>query len=134
MTPPDLSLKTLFTLAMACIRVCPSIGLSINIVCIDGTSNPVSHISLTITIFSSSELSFILLANKSRLCLLPICFCSLSLSAALPLITTLILPLSISSLCQSGLRLIISSYKSTQIRLLIQTTIAFPSIALDLFS
>jgi hypothetical protein len=38
-----------FTRAIACIRLCPFIGLSIYSVCKLGASKPVSHISRTIT-------------------------------------------------------------------------------------
>ena len=44
-----------------------------------------------------------------------------------PVITTLIVPSASSSLCQSGLILIICAYRSTHILRLIQTIIALPS-------
>jgi hypothetical protein len=47
--PAGLVRNTRFTRAMACISPCPRIGLSMYIVCIDGASKPVSHMSRTMT-------------------------------------------------------------------------------------
>ena len=113
---------------MACMRLCPFIGLSIYIVCKLGTSNPVSHISLTITSFSVSFGSFILF-SISLVCILVKRWGANDAGSleGLPDIIILITPLSTSSLCQSGLIFIISLYRSTHILRLIQTIMPLPS-------
>nr|BAB47650.1 hypothetical protein [Staphylococcus aureus]BAC53813.1 hypothetical protein [Staphylococcus aureus] len=98
-------------------------------VCMEGTSNPVSHISRTITSCNSSFISFIRFSNKLRRFLGPICLWKEVGSLDEPVITTLMTPLSSSSECHSGFRRMISSYKSTAIRRLIVTIIPLPFIA-----
>src|SRR5215207_6596072 len=66
MSPAGLSLKTRFTRAMACMRPWPCIGLSTYIVCMQGASKPVSHISRTITSLSGSDGSFARFARIAR--------------------------------------------------------------------
>ena len=74
---------------MACIRPCPCIGLSAYIVCRQGASKPVSHISRTITILNGFLGSLNSFAKSRRCFLLPMCFCHSGPSSALPVITTL---------------------------------------------
>jgi len=120
-------LYTLFTLAIACIKVCPLIGLSKYIVCRHGTSKPVSHISHTMTSFSSSSGDFIRSARALRCSFVVWCLAISGPSADEAVITTFIAPLERSSLCHWGLILVISLYKSTAIRLDIVTIMPFPS-------
>ena len=89
---------------MACISPWPFIGLSTYIVCMQGASKPVSHMSRTITSLSGSVGSLARLAISSRRAFgrLPMCGCQAGGSEAAPVITTLIAPASSSSLCQCG--------------------------------
>ena len=119
---------------MACISPWPRIGLSTYIVCRLGASKPVSHMSRTITILNGSVGSRKRLASASRRGLLRMCGCQSSGSDAEPVITTLSAPWSSSSPCQAGRSATISRYRSTQIRRLMQTIIALPSIAASRFS
>ncbi len=102
-------------------------GLSIYIVCSEGTSKPVSHISRTITNSNSSSVSFILSARARLWSLVVWCFEIFGPSEDADVITTLITPFLRSSLCHPGLILIISSYRSAAIRLDIATISPFPS-------
>jgi len=112
---------------MACIKLCPFMGLSMYSVCRQGTSKPVSHISQTITSLSSSFGFFIRSANMRRCSLEVWCFEISGPSDEADVITTLIAPLLSSSECHSGLSFMIASYKSTAIRRLIVTIIPLPS-------
>ena len=94
-----------------------------------GASKPVSHMSRTITSLSGSFGSRARLARRSRRALLPMCCCQSCGSLAAPVITILTEPFSLSRLCQSGRSLMISLYRFTQIRRLMQTTMALPSKA-----
>src|SRR5262252_8835496 len=87
---------------MACISPWPRIGLSTYIVCSEGASKPVSHMSRTSTIRSGSAASRNRFARASRRDLLRMCGCQSAGSDAEPVITTLIAPRSSSSWCQSG--------------------------------
>ena len=86
-----LSRKVRLTRAMACIRVAPRIGLSTYMVCIEGESKPVSHMSRTITISSGSSGSLARDFSAQRL-LGGMCGCNAAASAAEPVITTFIRP------------------------------------------
>ena len=97
-----MSLNTRLTRAMACISPWPRIGLSTYIVCRQGASKPVSHMSRTMTILNGSLGSLKRLASSSRRGLLRMCGCQSSGSDAEPVITILMMPLSSSSWCQSG--------------------------------
>ena len=97
-------------------------------VCRLGASKPVSHMSRTITILNGSFGSRKRSARSSRRGLLRMCGCQSSGSDAEPVITTLSAPCSSSSPCQAGRSATISRYSSTQMRRLMHTTIALPSI------
>ena len=114
---------------MACIRLWPLMGLSMYIVCRQGTSKPVSHMSRTITSCNSSSGSLKRRANRSRAALFRTCGCHSGGSDAEPVITTLILPFASSSLCQSGRKRVMASYMATQMRRLMHTIIALPKSA-----
>src|SRR5450759_4244676 len=100
--PPGLSRKTRFTRAIGCIRPCPRIGLSTYIVWRLGASNPVSHMTRTMTIRNGSDGSRKRPARTSRRGLLRMCGCMPSGSDAEPVMTTLIEPPSSPSPCHSG--------------------------------
>jgi hypothetical protein len=86
-------------------------------VCRQGASKPVSHMSRTITMRKGSRLSLKRLANLRRLSLLRMCGCQSGPSSALPVITTFttqLLTFSTSAssstvLAQSGRNLISAS-------------------------
>ena len=61
-----------------------------------GASNPVSHMSLTMAIFMGSDGSFIRSLRSCLRCLFRMCSCQAAPSAAEPVITTFIVPLSSS--------------------------------------
>ena len=112
---------------MACIRLCPCMGLSIYKVCRHGTSKPVSHMSRTITSFSSSSGSFIRSASMRR-CSLVVWWRVIStLSEEAEVITTFIAPRLMSSECHCGRKVMIASYSSTAILRLIATIMPLPS-------
>ncbi len=119
---------------MACIRLCPFIGLSRYIVCMLGQSKPVSHMSRTMTSFKPSDGALNRLAMASLASFVRMCGCHAVLSDAEPLMTILIWPLASSALCHCGRSLMIASYISTQMRRDMQTIIALPSIASSRFS
>ena len=77
-------------------------GLSTYMVWQHGASNPVSHMSRTITSCSGSLASLKRFSSRFFTCLLYRWGCSSGLSAAEPVITILMAPCSGSSLCQSG--------------------------------
>lgn len=58
---------------MACMRPWPCIGLSAYIVCRQGASKPVSHMSRTITILKGFFASLNWFAKSRRCFLLPMC-------------------------------------------------------------
>ena len=66
-----MSSKTRFTRAMACIRLCPDMGLCTYMVARDGTSKPVNHISTTMAIFRGEPLSLNFHASSTLRALLP---------------------------------------------------------------
>ena len=89
---------------MACISVWPCIGLSTYIVWSEGTSNPVSHMSRTMTIFKGSAAFLKRFAILSRPAFGRMWGCHKELSDAEPVITILIAPRASSGSCQSGRR------------------------------
>ena len=95
-----------------------------------GTSNPVSHMSHTITSLKSEFVSLIRRSIVLIRSLPRMCCCNFSSSDALPVIITLIAPFSSSSLCQSGRNSTIFSYKFAAMCRLIVTTIPLPSSTL----
>ena len=129
-----MSRKTRFTRAIACMSPWPCIGLSTYIVCRLGASKPVSHMSRTMTMRNGSAGSRKRRASASRRDLLRMCGCHSSGSDAEPVMTTLIAPASSPSPAHSGRSATISRYSSTQIRRLMQTTMALPSMTSSRFS
>jgi hypothetical protein len=109
-------------------------GLSTYMVCIDGESKPVSHMSRTITSSSSSSGFLARSFSSRRACLLRTWRANSGPSAAEPVITTLIFPAASSSACQSGRSFTMASYRSTQIRRLMHTINALPASTLRRFS
>jgi len=77
-------------------------GLSTYMVCIAGESNPVSHMSRTITSSSLSAGSEARAFNAVNSALDRRWLCSGASSVADPVITTLIFPVVSSSVCHSG--------------------------------
>ena len=114
--------------------VCPRMGLSMYIVFKLGASNPVSHMSRTITTLKGSEGSFMRSIISWRRCLFRMCSCHSGPSAAEPVITTFRTPFLSSLSYHSGRSLTISLCKSTQILRLMQTIMALPSSAMSRFS
>ena len=127
---------------MACIRAWPFIGLSTYIVCRHGASKPVSHMSRTSTMRKGSDGSLNRPARSFRPCLVRMCCCQSGPSVAEPVITTFTAVSPFRSVsgsspaapAQSGRSFTMASCSSTQIRRLMQTTIALPSIASNRFS
>jgi hypothetical protein len=77
-----------------------------------GTSNPVSHMSLTMTSFMEAEASFMRSPNALRRGLFRMCYYHSTGSEEEPVITTLMKSLSSLSLCHHGLNLMISFVRS----------------------
>src|SRR5690606_31390085 len=112
--------KTRFTLAMACIRLWPFIILSTYIVWAQGASNPVSHISRTITICSGSS------GVRKRFFMASIAslvrICGFQAGGSL-----LMFPVIITAISGHSLSALSALYIFTQFLRLIHTIIALPS-------
>jgi hypothetical protein len=94
---------------MACMRPAPRIGLSTYAGCMAGESNPVSHMSRTITSSSGSSGFFARAFSSCSACLLRTCRASSGPSVADPVMITFTVPLSSSSLCHCGRSAMIAS-------------------------